>query len=431
MHQQPHLRIAVAGLGTVGAAVVKILQDNVDQIQKRAGRPIAVINVSARNRDQDRGFSMDGITWCDSADDLLNDIDILVEAVGGSSGYAYDLVKSALEKGISVVTANKALLAVHGAELAQIAESNKIHLKYEAAVAGAIPVIKSIREGLAANPISSVYGILNGTCNYILTEMRETGESFDKILKDAQDAGFAEADPTFDIDGIDTAHKTALLSAAAFNIMPDFDHIKAEGIRRVTDTDICYADDLGYKIKLLGVAKKTDLGIEQSVEPCLVEANTPLAAVDGSLNAVYTESAYAHETLMVGRGAGGDPTASAVLADVIDAARNTYVAPFGVNADQMENTQMAQMDECVKAVYIRLIVEDSPGVLADISGILRDESISIKSALQLSEITKGIVPLILITHSAKTKAIDTAIRKLSKLKAVKEAPFLMRIIEQE
>lgn len=426
------LRIAVAGLGTVGASVVRILQAENKAISSKAGCDIHVSAVSARSKNQDRNCDLSKLTWQDDARKLVaDDIDVLVEVIGGADGIAYDVVKSALENGISVVTANKALIAVHGEELAKLAEQNNAHLKYEAAVAGAIPAIKSIREGLAANQITSVYGILNGTCNYILTEMRETGGDFADIMKDAQDKGYAEADPSFDIDGIDTAHKTALLAAAAFNVAPDFDHIPTRGIRHITSTDICYAQDLGYKIKLLGVARRTDLGIEQSVEPCLVDADTPLAAVDGSLNAVYTEGPFAHETLMVGRGAGGDPTASAVIADLIDIARGVNVPAFGVVSGQWQDIPMADMDERMVASYIRLIVEDSPGVLADISGILRDCNISIKSALQLSEITKGIVPLILITHTTKTKALKDALKKIEKLRAVKESPFTMRMIEQE
>ncbi len=426
------LRIAVAGLGTVGSSVVRIIQNEKLSLFDKAGSDLVVSAVSARDKNRDRGVDLANIDWHDDAKNLIQDnIDILVEVIGGADGVAYDIVKAALGKGISVVTANKALLAVHGSELAQLAEQNNAHLKYEAAVAGAIPAIKAVREGLAANQITSIYGILNGTCNYILTQMRETGGSFNEILKEAQDKGYAEADPSFDIDGVDTAHKTALLAAAAFNMAPDFNHIPTRGIRHVTSTDICYAEDLGYKIKLLGVVRKTDLGIEQSVEPCLVDLNTPLAAIDGSLNAVYTESPFAHETLMVGRGAGGDPTASAVVADIIDIARGVHISPFGVPSEKWNDTPMADMDERMVASYIRLIVEDSPGVLADISGILRDENISIQSALQLSEITKGIVPLILITHTVKTKALKGALAKIEKLRSVKEQPFTMRIIEQE
>lgn len=429
--RNPH-RIGVAGLGTVGSSVVRILQSEISLFADRAGIDFEVVSVSARNQNQDRNCDLKGITWHTDAMNMLDDdLDILVEVIGGANGIAYDLVKGALQKGISVVTANKALLAVHGAELAEIADAAEVHLKYEAAVAGAIPAIKSIREGLVANKISSVYGILNGTCNYILTEMRETGAGFDEILKDAQEQGYAEADPSFDIDGVDTAHKTALLAAAAFNMAPDFEHIPVRGIRHITQTDISYAEDLGYKIKLLGVARQTDLGVEQSVEPCLVDASTPLAAVDGSLNAVYTEGPYSHETLMVGRGAGGEPTASAVLSDVVDIARNNYVAPFGAPSGRLQNVSMADMGERRVISYIRLIVEDASGVLADIAGILRDHKISIKSALQLTEITKGIVPLIMITHETPTKALKNSLDQIEKLRAVKEPPFTMRIIEQE
>lgn len=426
------LKIGVAGLGTVGASVVRILQKDGKMLADKTGRAVEIVSVAARDKNKDRGFDGTGLNWCDDVLDMAEDrrLDVIIELVGGADGIAFDLVKKALENGISVITANKALMAHHGAELAALAEKHNVELRYEAAIAGAIPVVKAIREGLTANTISSVYGILNGTSNYILTEMRETGGSFDDILKVAQDKGYAEADPGFDIDGVDAGHKIALLAALAFDMAPDFEHIKIRGIRNITQTDIAYAEELGFRIKLLGVARQTALGIEQSVEPCLIAMDRPMAAIDGSLNAVYTESNYANETLIVGRGAGGDETASAVLSDLADILRGNRLPVFDVGASQLRDVRFADMEERCVPIYVRMIVEDKSGVLADLTSILRDLNISVKSALQHSEIKEGLVPMILTLHRAKASDLNEALNRIEKLESVKGTPFTMRIIEQ-
>lgn len=428
----PAYKIGIAGLGTVGASVVSILQQQSDEIAIKTGRAVEIVSVSARSKDMDRACDLSGIHWCD---DLLVDmaedasLDCIVELIGGSDGIAYDLVKKALSRGVSVVTANKALLAHHGYELAILADKNGAELRYEAAVAGAIPVIKALREGLSANTLETVYGIMNGTCNYILTEMERTGESFDDILSDAQAKGYAEADPSFDVDGDDTGHKLSLLAALSFAMPPNFDHIELRGIRPVTQTDISYAAELGYCIKLLGLAQSGEHGVEQSVEPCLIPKDLPIAAVDGSMNAVYMKTNYADETLMVGRGAGGFETASAVVADIIDLVRGQRLGVFGRPADKLIERKMADMDQRTVPMYLRLVVEDKSGVFAEVAGILAKFDISIKSAFQHSEITKGIVPLVLVLHEVKVKDLKQALEKISKIKAVKEEPFYMRIMD--
>ena len=425
-------KIGIAGLGTVGASVVRILQEQSDDIFLKTGRQVEIVSVSARDKTADRDCDLSNITWCD---DLLSDmaedssLDCIVELIGGEDGIAYDLVKKALGRGISVITANKALLAHHGKELATLAEKNNVHLRYEAAVAGAIPVVKALREGLSINNVQNVYGILNGTCNYILTEMEKTGRDFDDVLTEAQDKGYAEADPSFDIDGHDTGHKISLLSALAFSMFPAFEDIEIRGIRAITQTDISYASELGYRIKLLGAARFGSQGVEQSVEPCLVPLDRPIASVNDSMNAVYIQTNYADETLMVGRGAGGDETASAVIADIIDLMRAQGVPVFGRQADRLSEPQLANMNMRVISVYVRLVVEDKPGVFADIASQLSKFDLSIKSALQHSEITKGIVPVILVLRDVRVENLNGALQAIEKMKAVKETPFYMRIMD--
>ena len=284
--------IGVAGLGTVGAGLIKLLQDNQDVIAQRARRPIKVISVIASNKNKDRGVDLSAYDWADSLSVMANDdrIDAVVEMIGGSEGQAKDFVEQALSNGKHVITANKALLAHHGFELAELAEKNNVTIAYEAAVAGGIPIIKTMREGLAGNNITGVYGILNGTCNYILTEMRETGQSFDDVLKDAQEKGYAEAEPSFDVDGIDAAHKLVLLGALAFGVTPDFDSLEIEGISHLTLKDIEQADELGYRIKLIGMAQAHDKGFVQTMAPCFVPKNSAIGQVEGVFNAVLTLS---------------------------------------------------------------------------------------------------------------------------------------------
>src|SRR5271165_874311 len=339
------LRVGIAGLGTVGAGVVKLLARQAELITARAGRPITVTAVSARDRNRDRGISLDGLIWHDDPLALAWDenVDVVVELIGGSDGPAKALAEKALAAGRPLVTANKALLAVHGVALAQAAEAASLPLAYEAAVAGGIPVIKALREGLAANRISRVAGILNGTCNYILTVMRERGREFAEVLADAQRLGYAEADPSFDIDGIDAAHKLAILAALAFGRPVAFDAVHVEGIRSISALDIAFAAELGYRIKLLGIAGVTDGAIEARVHPCMVPQSSPIATVDGVFNAVVAEGDFVGRVMLEGRGAGARPTASAVVADLIDIARGRLTPVWGAAAAALSTTPSVPM----------------------------------------------------------------------------------------
>ena len=302
------LNLGIAGLGTVGAGVVALLRENGALLNARAGRDIVLKAVSARDRTRDRGLNLNGVRWHDDPLALVVDpeVDAVIELIGGSEGVALDLTRDALSAGKPVITANKALLAHHGADLARLAEDNGVTIGYEAAVAGGIPIVKALREGLAGNRIISVYGILNGTCNYILTTMRETGRGFDDVLTDAKELGYAEADPTFDIDGVDAAHKLALLASLAFGSPPDFDAVHIEGIRHISADDIAFASEMGYRIKLLGVARKTEHGLEQRVHPAMVRTGTPISQIEGVFNAVVADGDQVDTTLHSGRGAGGD-----------------------------------------------------------------------------------------------------------------------------
>ncbi|MBT4218903.1 MAG: homoserine dehydrogenase, partial [Rhodospirillaceae bacterium] len=317
------MKIAVAGLGTVGAGTVKVLQDNADLLSSRSGRSIQVTAVSARDKSRDRGVPLDGYAFFEDAVEMAAkaDADVVVELIGGENGVAKDVVEAAIKSGKHVVTANKALVAHHGTALANAAEQAGVTLNYEAAVAGGIPVIKSLREGLAGNKLSSVYGILNGTCNYILSRMRNEGLDFAEVLDDAQRLGFAEADPSFDIDGVDAAHKLAILASVAFGRNVDFGSVYIEGIRQVSQLDIQFAEELGYRIKLLGIAAETDHGIEQRVHPCMVPDSAPIASVEDVFNAVVAEGDQVGTLMLEGRGAGAGPTASAVVGDLVDIAR--------------------------------------------------------------------------------------------------------------
>lgn len=424
------LRLGVAGLGTVGAGLLKLLEENRDLVEARAGRPVAVTAVSARDRSRDRGVSLDGTAWEDNPVALSgrNDVDAVVELIGGSDGDALALVEAALGAGKPVITANKALLAEHGARLAELAAANGAVLAYEAAVAGGIPVIKAIREGLAGNRLSRVYGILNGTCNYILTEMRATGRDFEDVLKDAQALGYAEADPTFDVDGIDAAHKLALLASLAFGTRPDFAALHIEGIRNISAIDIAYADEFGFKIKLLGVAERIDGKISQRVRPCLVPADTPIAKVDGVDNAVVAEGDQVGRTVFEGPGAGGGPTASAVAADIVDIAAGRGAHAFGLPADMLTTAEPYENASRCCSYYIRLNVIDRPGVIADIAGVLRDQSISIESLLQRADPDdQGTAPVVVITHETSEGQVRAALAGLDRLNTVLEQPHLLAI----
>lgn len=425
-------RLAIAGLGTVGIGVVKIIQGQYDLIEKRIGRTIEIKAVSARDKSKDRGADLSQYSWVDNAADLAtrDDIDCIVEMIGGSEGLAYDLVKGALENGKHVVTANKALLAHHGLELAQIAEDKNVSLNYEASIAGGIPIVKAIREGMAANDVKAIYGILNGTCNYILTEMRETRRDFADVLKDAQDKGYAEADPSFDVGGIDAAHKLTLLTALGFGVKPDFDALPIEGIEKITATDIDFADELGYRIKLIGQARKLESGkIYQSMAPCLVKKGSSLGTVEGVFNAVFVEGQPVDKIMNEGRGAGEGPTASAVMADVIDLARGTQLPTFGIPANDLNDAQWADASDMDGRHYMHLRVLDQPGVLAEVGAILKTHSVSIESMVQRGHDPDQPISVVMVTHYANGQKVQDAAEAIANLSCMVDKPSVLRIEE--
>ena len=424
------LSVGIAGLGTVGGGVLRVLRDNAALVEARAGRPIAVTAVSARDRSKDRGVPVSGLRWYDDPVALAGDpaVDVVVELIGGSDGPARALVESAIAAGKPVVTANKAMLAVHGASLAALAEARGVPLAFEAAVAGGIPVIKALREGLAGNRISRIAGILNGTCNYILTQMRERGREFADVLADAQKLGYAEADPSFDVDGIDAAHKLAILAALAFGRPVAFDAVYVEGIRRVSALDIAFATELGYRIKLLGLAHQAEGGgISARVHPCMVPQSAPIARVDGVFNAVVAEGDFVGRVMLEGRGAGAGPTASAVVADLIDIARGRHTPVWGAAADALSNAPSVPMSTHVGPYYMRLMVVDRPGVIADVTAVLRDQGISLESMLQRGRAPGEAVPVVLVTHETRESAMTAALERIEALNTVLEPPTVIRI----
>jgi homoserine dehydrogenase len=412
------LKIGVAGLGTVGASLVRILQQRANALTVACGRPIHVTAVSARDASKDRGIQMDGIAWYANPVEMAKeaDIDVFVELVGGAEGAAEDSVRAALTRGLHVVTANKALLSRHGVELAKLAEEKGRLLNYEAAVAGGIPVIKTLRESLTGNNFSRIYGIMNGTCNYILTRMEREGLSFADCLKEAQRLGYAEADPSFDIEGNDTAHKLSILTTLAFGCEISADKIYLEGITNISIEDIHAAADLGYRIKLLGVAQKTESGIEQRVHPTMVPLDSVIAQVDGVTNAVALESDILGELLMVGPGAGGNATASAVLGDITDIAKSRpgaqEVPVLGRPAHLLEPYRQAEMQSHEGGYFIRLTVQDRTGVFASIATRMAENAISLESIVQHAK--EPATPdrpqtIILVTHATMESAVRKAV----------------------
>ena len=423
------LRVGVAGLGTVGAGTLTLLRQNAAIISARAGRPITVTAVAARDRTRDRGVSVEGLTWHDDPVALATDVgvDVMVEVIGGSEGAARDTVRAAIRAGKPVVTANKALLALHGGTLAAEAEAAGVPLAFEAAVAGGIPAIKALREGLAANEIRAISGILNGTCNYILTVMREQGRDFAEVLADAQRLGYAEADPAFDIDGVDAAHKLAILAALAFGRPVEFEALHVEGIRGITALDIAFAKELGFRIKLLGVARRQDGGVEMRVHPAMVPEGEPIAQVDGVFNAVVAEGDFSGRVMLMGRGAGAGPTASAVVADLIDIARGRLTPIWGAEGHALETLPALPMAAHQGAYYLRLMVTDRPGVIADVTAVLRDAGVSLQSMLQHGRSPGEAVPIVLVTHETGEAAMMRALTAIAALPAVLEPPSLIRI----
>lgn len=423
------LHIAVAGLGTVGAGTLKLLQTHGEMLRQRCGRPIVVSAVSARDKGRDRGVDLDGMEWHDDAAAMAaqSGAEVVVELIGGADGVAKAVCEAAIASGKHVVTANKALLAHHGTALALAAEAKGVSLGFEATVAGGVPIIKALREGLAANGLSRIYGILNGTCNYILTTMRETGAKFEAVLADAQELGYAEADPSFDIDGIDAAHKLAILTSVAFGCEVNFPAVHIEGIRDISSLDIQFAGELGYEIKLLGIARLTGSGVEQRVHPCLVPSAAPIAHVEGVFNAVVAEGDFVDTTVYEGRGAGAGPTASAVVADLVDIARGHRVPTFAVPATALAKIPAQPMERHRGAYYIRLMVVDKPGVIADVTAAFRDEEISLESMLQRGRAPGEAVPVILVTHDTEESAMSRALEKIAILEAIADPPRMIRI----
>lgn len=423
------LKIAIAGLGTVGAGTLRLLRAQADLLEARCGRPLVVTAVSARRRRRERGVALDGLAWFDDAVAMAAeaDADVVVELIGGADGIALRVCEAAIARGRHVVTANKALIAHHGRDLAAAAEEQGVSLAYEAAVAGGIPIVKSLREGLAGNRLARVYGILNGTSNFVLTQMRETGLDFAEALAEAQRLGYAEADPSFDIDGVDTAHKLAILASVAFGCPVNFGAVHVEGIRHVSGLDIRFAEELGYRIKLLGIAARGERGVEQRVHPCMVPLALPIAHVEGVFNAVVAEGDFVGTTVYEGRGAGAGPTASAVAADLIDIARGLHAPAFGVPVARLDSVPAVPMEERVGPYYVRLMVLDQPGVFAEVAAVLRDHEISMESVLQRGRAPGEPVPVVMTTHDAREAAMTATLDLIRRVGTVVEPPRMIRI----
>ncbi len=423
------LRIGIVGLGTVGASVVNLLHNEAGALAHRSPRPLQVVAVSARDAGRSRGLDLSNIQWMDDPVALAThpDVDVVVELVGGAEGTARAVVEAALTAGKSVITANKSLLAHHGFALAQLAEKNGATLAFEAAVAGGIPIIKALREGGAANTIEKFYGILNGTCNYILTTMKKTRADFADVLAEAQHLGYAEADPSFDIDGTDTAHKLAILSSIAFGTRVDLGAVQCEGIRSVVFEDIQMADSLGYVIKLLGFAEKRGDAVSQRVYPCLVPKNAVIAPVDDVYNAVVFFGDYVGQVMIQGRGAGGNPTASAVVADLLDLANGRVSSAFGRKTENLAIAAPVPEESHEGCFYVRLMVLDKAGVVAQIASELSKEGISIKTLTQREQKIQGAVPLVFTTHACREAVMKRVLSHLESSDFLSAKPTMLRI----
>ncbi len=429
------INVGILGLGTVGGGTFNVLMGNAAEIARRAGRPITVSHVAAREYDPTQLVGLDNVEICDDALALAQnpDIDILVELIGGYSP-AREIVLKAIENGKHIVTANKALIALHGNEIFAAAQQQGVTVAFEAAVAGGIPIIKAVREGLAANHIEWIAGIINGTGNFILSEMRDQGRDFADVLQEAQALGYAEADPTFDVEGIDAAHKLTILASLAFGIPLQFDRCYTEGIGQIEPQDVIYAEQFGYRIKHLGITRKTEEGIELRVHPTLIPEKRLLANVDGVMNAVLVKGDAVGPTLYYGAGAGSLPTASAVVADIIDIARTLTTDPgnrvphLAFQPDELSDDPVITMDAVQTAYYLRMTVADKPGVLAAISNILSDADISIE-AMQQKEPHGGAteVPLVMLTHTVREHSMNAAMAKIKALDTVSGDIIRMRV----
>ncbi|MBV7378107.1 homoserine dehydrogenase [Maritimibacter dapengensis] len=429
MSNSAPLRLGIAGLGTVGVGVLRITRKHAKLIEERTGRAVTVTAVAARNRAKDRGVDLKPYAWEDDPVQLAtrDDIDVFVELMGGSDGPAKASVEAAIAAGKHVVTANKALLAHHGQELAEAAEAAGIVLRFEAAVAGGIPVIKALTEGLAGNEITRVMGVMNGTCNYILTRMYAAELPYDVVFDEADKLGYLEADPQLDVGGIDAGHKLSLLSSIAFGTQVNFDAVELEGIERISIRDIEQAADMGYRIKLLGVAQMTGRGLEQRMSPCLVPAASPLGQLEGGTNMVVIEGDSVGQIVMRGAGAGEGPTASAVMGDVMDIARGLTISTFGKAASKLKPATPAKAT-VPAAHYLRMELLDKPGALAKVATVLGEAGISINRMRQYGHEEKT-APVIIVTHTCTREAIDTALAGLGKTGVVEGDPVAIRIEE--
>ncbi len=423
----PPLRLGIAGLGTVGIGVIKIIRRQAALLQDRAGRPVTITAVSARSRNKDRGVDLSDYAWEDDPVALAqrDDIDVFVELMGGHDGPAKDACEAAIAAGKDIVTANKALLAHHGQALALAAEDAGVRLRYEAAVAGGIPIIKALTEGLAGNEITRVMGVMNGTCNYILTQMQATGRGYNALFEECADLGYLEADPNLDVGGIDAGHKLAILSSIAFGTQVNFDAVELEGIQRIQLEDIEHAAEMGYRIKLLGVAQMTGRGLEQRMTPCLVPDGSPLGQLEGGTNMVVVEGDAIEQVVLRGPGAGEGPTASAVMGDVMDIARGLRIPTFGQPATTLRPvTGVKAMKPA--PFYLRMVLLDKPGALAKVAAVLGDAGISIDRMRQVSHDQK-LAPVLIVTHKCTRDALDTALTGLTKTKVVEGDPVAIRI----
>ena len=423
------INIAIAGLGTVGAETYRIITEESDFLKARSSAKFNVLAVSAKSRDKKRDVDLTGAEWITDCRDIadIDNIDVVIELVGGSEGVAKELVEKSITNGKSVITANKALVATHGNNIGELVAKHDVMFGYEAAVAGGIPIIKTIREGLASNRIGKIYGILNGTCNYILSVMRETGQEFEDILADAQRLGYAEADPSFDVDGVDAAHKLAILSAIAFQTPINFNGVYVEGIRLISPIDIDFATELGYRIKLLGIGELLGNGLQQRVRPCLVPVNIPIAQVEDVFNAVAAEAEGLGTSLSYGRGAGAGPTSSAVLSDLLDFANNRRTSFLGTADSELVARPVQELQKLSGSYYLRLQVYDRPGVLADLTAVFRDKGVSVEALLQRGRNPDGTVPVVLTTHETSEEAIQKSVAEFEKLENVVEKPCILPI----
>ena len=423
------LRLGIAGLGTVGAGVIKIVQKNAALLSARSGVSVEVTAICAQSRTKNRGVDLSDYAWEDDPVALAkrDDVDVYVELMGGEDGPAKASVEAAIKAGKHVVTANKALLAHHGHALATAAEAANVSLRFEAAVAGGIPVIKALTEGLAGNKITRIMGVMNGTCNYILTRMEHSGLPYDQIFEEANKLGFLEADPNLDVGGIDAAHKLVLLSSIAYGTQVDFGAAQLQGIGEISIDDIAAAKDMGYRIKLLGLSQMTNHGLEQTMQPCLVPYNSPLGQLEGGTNMVVIEGDNVGQIVLRGAGAGEGPTASAVMGDVMDIARGINIPTFGIPAAQLTSAPAAQ-STTPSAYYIRTSLRDAPGVLANIARALGDAGVSIDRLRQQNHEGDS-APILIVTHPTEPANVDKALKAIAANKDTTSDPIALKIVE--